>query len=170
MNQKELLKLRYTIMHRVTEYMYRDVMERKKEVIDNILRANNLAHDVECDSFFYDGKKWPENLGHYRCTFNLEPALVPEMESFLAWYKPIWEKEFPLVEAFVRKILNYSDDVAVSVSMFPSALRGVLSTVVNADGITFTSLSMSEVAEKVGVGEKNVRAMSFRLMANLVGA
>lgn len=170
MNQKELMKLRYTIMNRMLDHLYEDVMARKNEVVDNILRANNAIHNVDCDSFFYDGKKWPENLGYYRCTFNLDDSLVAEMESMLAWCKPIFEKEYPLVESFIRKILNYSSDVATAVALFPSALRGILTTVVNAQGITFTSMTMEEVAKTVGVGDKHVKAMSFRLMAKLVGA
>lgn len=170
MNQKEMAKLRYNIMNRMLDHLYADVVARRVEVINNLLRTNNALHGTDCDSFFYAGKKWPENLGYYRCTFNLDKSLEGEMDSFLAWYKPIFEEEYPLVETFIRKILNYSNDVSISVSLFPASMRGILGMVVDTQGITFTSMPMEEVAKIVGLGDKHVNAISFRLMAKLVGA
>ncbi|TKW65170.1 MAG: hypothetical protein DI616_15700 [Paracoccus denitrificans] len=170
MNLKEKMSIRYKIMNRVSEYLYRDVAERRVEVINNILRATNEHYDTNCDSFFYAGKKWPEDLGYYHMTFDLPKHLEGEMDSFLAWYKPIVEVEVPLIETFIRKILNYSDDLVYNVGLFPSALHGVLATIIDMTSIERSNKSVKEVAEILGLKEKHVNAMSFRLMANLVGA
>lgn len=177
MNLKERVSLRYKIMTRITEYMYRDVIERHKRFIAELLVANGIAWESDglpeapfADSFYFEGRKYPENLGHYRDVLELHKTLVPRMVEHMSWYGPIMKDEFPLVETFIRKVLNYSDDIAFNIALFPSALHDCIRTIVNLDGITLSSKSIDEVAKVIGVRPKVTQAMTFRLMANLVGA
>lgn len=177
MNLKDKMSLRYNIMNRVTEYMYRDVMARRNEFIAVLhLRNVELLNDgtrtgaAFADSFYYEGKRYPENLGHYRNTLDLHKTLIPEMVEFLSWYEPIMRDEFPLVENFIRKVLNYSDDLVFNIALFPGALHACIGTVVKLDGIQLSSKNITEVCEIIGVKPKVAQAVSFRLMANLVGA
>lgn len=177
MNQKEKASVRYKIMTRVTEYIYRDVIARRDEIISDIHTRNCILWDTEgdneaafADSFYYEGKKWPENLEHYRLTLKLNDKLVPEMVEFMNWYRPIVEQEQPLVETFIRKVLNYSDDLVFNIGLFPSSLHDCIRSVVHVEGMVWTTKDIKEVAAIIGVKEKVVRAVTFRLMANLVGA
>ena len=166
---KERASLKYRLLMRLTNYIYRHVGDRRQVVLEDLVRRNNTLTFEAAESFYYQGRRWPSYVHHVK-TIELHEQLLAEADEFFAWYLPIEQTEVPLVQAFIRRILNHSDDVAVLFSLLPGSLHDAVRDILNAADLEIQAKPLEEVAKIVGASEKSVRAFSIRMMSDLVGA
>ena len=169
MTPKERASLKYKLLQRLTHYIYRHVEEKRNAELNELVSRNCMLAGEYADTFYWYGKKWPKLVHSAKC-IDLHPSLHDHANELFAWLLPIEDTEIPLVQAFIRRILNYSDDVEVIFTLLPGSLHDAVRDILNAADLCIQAKPLEEVASIVGASEKSVRAFQIRMMSNLVGA
>jgi hypothetical protein len=171
MKQKDKATLKYKLLMRLESYVYRHVDERLEEGLRELVRQNNVLHgNIQADTFYYGGGRWPKLALTKKPTPILHETLEEKASELINWWEQIEFEERPLVLAFLRKLLNHTDDVEQIFRLLPGSLHDAVRDILNAAELRVTALPMEEVVQRIGASEKAVRLFNIRMMSNLIGA
>lgn len=165
-------QLKYRILQALVSYVYEAVDKRREEVLASIIKRNDVANNRELLIFSYAGKRWTQHRfrGLPKMPY-LEENLHPEMDAYIAEGKLIEETEKPMVEAFIRAILNSETDPTLAMLNIPTALQRPITEAMEiakeAHGLP-ADLDFESCQAKVGAYGPAADAIRKRMMFNML--
>lgn len=166
-------QVKHRVLLLLTDYVYDQVTKRRWITLESIIKRNDVAHNMTRYAFNYAGKRWaqvrfkgvPQNVPA------LDEMLQPEMDAYIAEGKLIEEQEKPMVQAYLRAILNSDPDFSVAMLRIPTALhhpiREALTAIEDETGLTAT-LDFEQCQELVGAYGPAADAIRKRMMLNML--
>lgn len=165
--------LKYRILQALVAFVYKQVDERRYKTLEEIITKNDGAFGVQRYVFNYAGKRWtqhrfkgvPQNVPY------LEDSLHPAMDEYIAEGRLIELTEKPMVEAFIRAILNSHQDPIMAMLNIPTALqhpiREAMDEVFNVTGKR-GELDFEQCQEVVGAYGPAADTIRRRMMFNMM--
>lgn len=170
MKPKDRATLKFKLLKRLESYVYRDVDERLRTGLLELVRQNNILTPCDADSFYFEGKRWHTKPFSPKKTPILHESLEDKARELIHWFDQIETHERPLVLSFIRKILNHTDNIEQIFRLLPGSLHDAVRDILNEAELRVTPLPMEEVAKLVNASDRSVRLFNIRMMSNLIGA
>lgn len=151
-------------------YLYEPVRKHYETVLNGIILQNCKLINSAYESFSYKGQLYVTDpmLKLPRKANRLAPALVPEMDKYLAEVKELNDKEVPFVLGFINQVLNSSNDLPDYLRVFPEAIHKPIQEVIATCGCRTTKLSAEEVQAMQLKNQASIELIKKRLVLNLL--
>lgn len=171
--QQSPAQLKWMMLQAMTNFVYAAMEKRRWETLESIIRRNDIAVGMQRWVFNYAGKRWhqvrfkgvPQNVPV------LADILVPEMDQYIAEGKQVEEIEKPMVQAYLRAILNSDPDPTIALLRIPTALHGPIREAIQAaeehHGVK-ADMDFEQVQELVGAYGPAADAIRMRMMYNMM--
>lgn len=168
-------QLKYKLMGVIMQFIYQQVDKRRDEQLESIIRLNDVANNMNNKAqliFSYSGQRWTRHRfkGVPQRVPGLDDQLHPEMDKYIAEGIKI-DGEKPMIEAYLRAIMNSDRDPVVAMLRIPTALQHPIREAIEAakteTGLT-AELNFEQCAELVGAYPKAIEAIKKRMMLNVL--
>lgn len=166
-------QLKYRLLQAMVNFVYEAVDKRRWDTLERIIHLNDIGTGRERFVFSYAGKYWhqvrfrgvPQNVPY------LDEALHSDMDEYIAEGKLIEEREKPMVEAFIRAILNSETDPTLAMLNIPTAIQRPIHEAMEiakeAHGLP-ADRDFESCQEKVGAYGPAADAIRKRMMYNMM--
>lgn len=167
------VQLKYQLLQILTDFVYAAVEKRRWLCLESIIDRNDAAYAQQRFVFNYAGKRWCQVRfkGVPQRVPLLAEELEPEMDAYLAEGKHIEETEKPMVQAYLRAILNSDPDATIALLRIPTALHAPIMEAVKlaeeAHGIK-AEMNFDQVQHLVGAYAPAADAIRNRMMLNMM--
>lgn len=170
---KNASQFKYRVLQLLTAFVYRQVDKRRDAILEQIIDKNDIAYNRQALIFNYGGKRWT------RHTFRGLPPKVPflagslheAMDEYIKEGEEIELREKPMVQAYIRAILNSDPDPAVALMRVPTALHSPIREAIN-EAVESTgkpaNYTFEQAQELVGAYAPAADAIRKRMMVNMM--
>ena len=170
MKKLTTINVRFVILKKLEEYIYRPVTDRMNSTLDSIIQRNDGFSNSDHQIFWYRGERW-----HTR-VFGVWPQGIPRlheelhaaMDAYITERNHILNVEGPLITGFLRCILNHSKDALEMLALIPVSLQEPVKDLLTANLGELPTKTTDEVAELVKAPQNATEALKLRLMRNLL--
>lgn len=168
-------QLKYNLMRVLVQFIYQQVDKRRDGQLETIIGLNDVANNSTTRAqliFSYSGRRWTRHRfkGVPQRVPGLEESLHAEMDKYIDEGAKI-EQEKPMIEAYLRAIMNSDPDPIVAMLRIPTALQHPIRdaiTAAKADTGLSAELNFEQCAELVGAYPKAVETIKKRMMLNVL--
>lgn len=166
---KDAILFRVRLLDRLVDEIYAMPRKLQHERLGGLITQNDQVCFNTTLGFYHRGKKYTQARFRGVPNFNmLDEKLVPMMEEWLIEENEM-ESEIPLVKAYLRQLLNSSDDPLEVLRRIPLSIRTGLTKTFEAAGLGYSELTPREdFSNEVECSEKCFAALKKRLMFNLL--
>lgn len=170
---KEVSQFKYRVLGLLTEFVYEQVNKRRYAQLELIISKNNVAYNRDAHIFNYAGKRWTQHQfrGAPQRVPYLAESLHEAMDEYIAEGDDIELREKPMVQAYIRAILNSSTDLSEAIMRIPTAIQRPISDAIReAESQTgkVANLTFEQTQELVGAYAPAADAIRKRMMVNMM--
>lgn len=170
---KDASQFKYRVLNLLTDFVYLQVNKRRDELLEQIIRKNDIAYNREALVFNYAGKRWTRHLfrGVPRQVPFLTETLHETMDEYIKEGEEIEFREKPLVQAYIRAILNSDPDPVMALMRIPTALHAPIREAIN-EAVEATgkpaNFTFEQAQDLVGAYAPAADAIRSRMMVNML--
>lgn len=151
------------------EFLYGPVQKQYEQILHGIITRNTVATKSGHKSFIYKGVVYNMDTAALPRKMNrLIPALVPDMNAYLAEVTRLNTQEVPYVVGFITQVLNSSNNFQDYLKVFPSVLHPILEKVIASCPCRHQKLTPDEIQAIHNKNQKSIDLMKQRVVTNLI--
>lgn len=151
------------------EFLYAPVHRQYQQTLHSIITRNTLATRSGHKSFIYKGVVYNmDQVAPPRKMTRLIPALVPEMNAYLAEVTRLNTQEVPYVVGYITQVLNASNNFQDYLQAFPSVLHPTLEKIIASCPYRNQKLTPEEIQAIQAKNQKAINLLKQRVVINLI--
>ena len=150
-------------------FLYAPVQRQYQQTLHSIITRNTLATRSGHKSFIYKGVVYNmDQAAPPRKMTRLIPALVPEMNAYLAEVTRLNTQEVPYVVGYITQVLNASNNFQDYLQAFPSVLHPTLEKIIAPCPCRNQKLTPEEIQAIQAKNQKSIDLLKQRVVTNLI--
>lgn len=162
-------KVKQQLKDMLYEFLYGPVQKQYQQVLQGIIRKNTQLLQTQHKSFIYKGVVYNMDTTALPRKMNrLTPALVPDMNAYLAEVTRLNTQEVPYVVGFITQVLNSSNNFQDYLQAFPSVLHPILEKVIASSPCRHQKLTLDEIQAIQSKNQKSIDLLKQRVVTNLI--